>query len=85
MTAYTAFKIALLSFIQPKHVDTFGAHNPIGLKLLTSLRLGFNHLNEHKFRQNFRNSLIPYVSVSWNIIPLFATLPPILGRKENSL
>ena len=66
MTAYAAFKIALLSFIRQKHVDTFGAHNPIGLKLLTRLRLGFNHLNEHKFRQNFSNSLIPYVSVSWN-------------------
>ena len=59
MTSYTAFKNALLSFIRPKHVDTFGIHNPIGLQLLTRLRLGFSHLNEHKFRHNFRDFLTP--------------------------
>ena len=59
MTSYTAFKNALLSFIRPKHVDTFGIHNPIGLQLLTRLRLGFSHLNEHKFRHNFRDFLNP--------------------------
>ena len=30
MTSYNTFKNALLSFIRPKHVDTFGIHNPIG-------------------------------------------------------
>ena len=59
MTPYNAFKNALLSFIRPKHVDTFGIHNPIGLRLLTSLRLGFSDLNEHKFRHNFRDFLNP--------------------------
>ena len=59
MTSYTAFKNALLSFIRPKHVDTFGIHNPIGLQLLTRLRLGFSHLNKHKFRDNFRDFLNP--------------------------
>ena len=59
MTSYTAFKNALLSFIRPKHVDTFGIHNPIGLQLLTRLRLGFSHLNKHKFRHNFRDFLNP--------------------------
>ena len=44
-------------FIRPKHVDTFGIHNPIGMQLLTSLRLGFSHFNEHKFRHNFRDFL----------------------------
>ena len=55
MTSYTAFKDALLSFIRPKHVDTFGIHNPTGMQLLTRLRLGFSHLNEHKFRHSFRD------------------------------
>ena len=55
MTSYTAFKNALLSFIWPKHVNTFGMHNPNGLQLLTRLWLGFSHLNEHKFRHNFRD------------------------------
>ena len=59
MTSYTAFENALLSFIRPNHVDTFGIHNPIGMQLLTRLRLGFSHLNEHKFRHNFRDFLNP--------------------------
>ena len=58
-TSYTAFKNVLLSFIRPKHVDTFGIHNPTGLQLLTRLRLGFSQLNEHKFRHNFRDFLNP--------------------------
>ena len=33
--------------------------DPSGLKLLTRLRLGFSHLNEHKFRHNFRDCLNP--------------------------
>ena len=59
MTSYTDFKNALLRFTQPKHVDTFAIHNPIGLQLLTWLRLGFSHLNEHKFRHNFCDFLDP--------------------------
>ena len=61
MTSYTAFKNAL-SFIRPRHVDTFGIHNPIGMQLLTKLRLGFSHLNEHKFRHNFRDFLNDFLN-----------------------
>ena len=49
----------MLSFIRPKHVDTFGIQNPTGLQLLTRLRLGFSQLNEHKFRHNFLDFLNP--------------------------
>ena len=59
MTSYTTFKNALLSCIRPKHVDTFKIHNPIGMQLLTRLRSGFSHLNEHKFRHNFRDFFDP--------------------------
>ena len=59
MTSYTVFKNALLSFIRPKHVYTFGIHNPFGLQLLTRLRLGFSHLNEYKFMHNFSDFLNP--------------------------
>ena len=64
MTSYTGFKNALLSFTRPKHVDKFEVHNPIGLQLLTRLRLGFIQLNEHKFRHNFRDLFNPYASVN---------------------
>ena len=32
-------------------------HNPHGIKLLTRLRVGLNHLREQKFRHNFQDSL----------------------------
>ena len=59
MTSYTVFKNALLTFIRPKHVDTFGIHNPIGMRLLIRLRLGFSHVNEHRFWHNFCDFLNP--------------------------
>ena len=33
----------------------FNIHNPVGIKLLTRLRLGLNHLNEHRFNHKFQN------------------------------
>ena len=30
-------------------------HNPLGIRLLIRLRLGFSHLNEHRFYHNFNN------------------------------
>ena len=38
---------------QPKR-STFGIHNVEGLKLLTSLRVKFSDLREHRFGHNFR-------------------------------
>ena len=32
---------------------TFNCHNPIGIKLVTRLRLGSNHLRDHEFKHNF--------------------------------
>ena len=46
--SYALFRKHLLSFI--------------GLKLLTSLRVGFSHLKEHKFRHNFVNPINPLCS-----------------------
>ena len=37
------------------------------MKLLTRLRLGFSHLNEHKFRHNFQDSVNPFCLCSWVI------------------
>ena len=49
------FKNRLLFFIRPNRSNTYCIFDPIGLKLLTHLRLGLSHLNEHKFRHNFQN------------------------------
>ena len=40
-----------------KSRPVFSEHDPIGIKLLTRLRLGFSHLNEHKFRHNFGDTV----------------------------
>ena len=34
-------------------------HSPNGLKLLTRLRFGLSHLNEHKFNHNFKDYVYP--------------------------
>ena len=44
----------ILSFIRPKE-NLFAIHDAKCIKLLTSLRLNFSHLNEHKFRHSFRD------------------------------
>ena len=44
------FKKKLLNFIRPSANSIFDIHNPLGIKLLTRLRLGLSHLHEHKFR-----------------------------------
>ena len=63
---HNTFESSILSFIRPLHCDTLGIHNPIGLQVLARLRTGLSHLNKHKFKHNFRNSLILYVHVIWN-------------------
>ena len=48
-----AFKQKLLPFIRLLENSIFSIFDPEGWKLLTRLRLGFSHLNEHRFRRNF--------------------------------
>ena len=36
--------------------------DPPGLNLLSRLRVNFSHLREHKFRNNFRDTLVPFCS-----------------------
>ena len=37
----------------------FSIHDPQGVKLLSRLRLNFSHLNENKFRLNFKECVSP--------------------------
>ena len=55
---------------------TFKIHNPLGLKLLTRLRLGLSHLNEHRFNDNFEDCITPLCSCSLEVLYiLFPALP----------
>ena len=59
------FKKTILDFIRPKENSIYAIHDISGLKLLTRLRLNFNHLNEHKFRYNFKDTINPMCSCSF--------------------
>ena len=37
----------------------FSIHDTVGVKLLPRLRLQLSHLNEHKFRHNFKDCMSP--------------------------
>ena len=60
----TLFKCRLLSFIRPVQNSIYNIFDPKGLKFLTRLRLGLSHLNAHRFRHNFQDSLNPLCSCS---------------------
>ena len=61
---YASFRKMLLNFIRSIGNSTYKIYDPLGIKLLTRLRLGFSHLSEHKFRHNFADSLNPLCSCS---------------------
>ena len=61
------FRNALLKIGRPTAKPIYNIHNPIGLKLLTRLRLGLSHLNEHKFKHNFQDCINPLCTCSLEI------------------
>ena len=58
------FKKRLLTFIRPMPNSIYKIHNPLGVKYLTRLRIGFSYLKAHKFKQNFQDSIDPMCSCS---------------------
>ena len=54
----------LLPFIRPLENSLFNIFDPEGLKKPTPLHLGFSHLNEHRFRHNFKECLNPLQTCS---------------------
>ena len=54
---YVSFRKMLLNFIRPIVNSIYKIYDPLGIKLLIRLRLGFSHLSEHEFRHNFADSL----------------------------
>ena len=53
------FKIKLLTLIHPPPKPVYGIYDPIGLAILTQLRVGISKLNSHKFRHIFRERINP--------------------------
>ena len=61
-----------IGWLTPKPV--YNTHNPTGLKLLTRLRLGLSHLNEHKFNHNFKDCVNPLCPCSLEVEPCHFSL-----------
>ena len=49
----------MLKIGRPNQCFVYRIHNPIGLKVLTRLRVGLSHLNEHRFNHNFQSCINP--------------------------
>lgn len=62
MQILSIFKNHSAKFKNVKENSTFSIPDPLGLELLTHLRLKFNYLNGHKFRHNFRDTVNPMCS-----------------------
>ena len=54
----------LLKEIRPDPHPVYNFCKPIELELLTRLRLGLSHLNEHRFNHNFENCVNPLCTCS---------------------
>ena len=52
--SYEIFKNLLLKFIRPSPNSLFNVSDSLRNKLLTRLRLGFNHFREHKRNPSFQ-------------------------------
>ena len=65
-TSLSLFKASLLKMGHPHANTTYRIHNPVGIRLLTRLRIGLSepYLNEHKFRHNFADCVNPLWSCS---------------------
>ena len=61
------FKNNILAFIRPKMNPVYKVHDPIGIKMITRLRLRFSHLREHKFRHNFLDTINPLCSCGLDV------------------
>ena len=54
----------LKDFFNLKQKSLFDINDPAGVQLLSRLRLKFIHLNEHKFRHNFKKDVLSPICVS---------------------
>ena len=51
------FKKYILAFIRPSPNSTFYCRNPNSLSLIRKLRLGLSHIQFHKFKHSFQDTL----------------------------
>ena len=57
--SFEIFKKRYLKFFENKPSYIYFVHNPLGLKLLTRLRVGLSHLRSHKYNHGFLDTPNP--------------------------
>ena len=62
-------KCNILRHIRPSPNSVYNCHNPTGICLITRLRLGLNHLREHKFKHWSQDMLNPLCSCGNEVEP----------------
>ena len=67
-SSFNIFRANLIKIIRPIPNSVFGIFNPLGLKLITRLRLGLSHLNEHRFKHNFNDCINLLCTCSLDIV-----------------
>ena len=72
-TGLNIFKGRLLQFVRPLENIVFTCHNPIGIKYLTRMRLGFSHLFSTNLIIVFQMLLIRFVAAAQQLKILFIT------------
>ena len=55
--SHSMFRKKLLTFIRPLGNVTYEIYDPLDVRLINRLCLGFGHLKQHKFRHNFADTL----------------------------
>ena len=68
LPSIATFKRAILDFIRPNPTPHFKTKMLSGFVFLTRLRVGFSHLHEHKFRQDFLDIIDPICSCRMNAV-----------------
>ena len=65
--SYRIFRNTLLRLGRHNQCAIYSINNPVGLTLITRLRLGLSHLNERRFNHNFQKCINPLCSCSLKI------------------
>ena len=62
-TAEPLYKSKKSIKIEKIEISLYGVHNPLGVKLLSHLKLQFSHLNKQKFRHGFNDMLKQFTPI----------------------
>ena len=89
---YSLFPKNLLTFIRPFENSIYRIYDSLGIKLFHRLRLGFCHLHEYSFRDNFADTVNPLCSCYLEIesteyypLPQLCNFRKILMNESNSI